>query len=356
MNLTCKILAIGVAVTVAGVSGQTEVPESPKKEARVTQIIKDVKILGPKSPARTAALNDEVSENTAVRTGDESRSELTYEDLTITRLGANTIFSFNKAGRSGTLGSGAILLHVPKDSGGAEFRTNAVTVGITGTTVIFESTPESGDKLTILEGGARLGLVKIPGEFSEIVAGQMLDVKADATKIPPPKKVDLNQLVRTNPLITDFPPLPSQDLILAAIKEQQASGGSPSPRRTPRPSRSPTPEPTISFTPRPTPWPTFTPSYTPIFTPTPRLIPIYTPPPKPTSTSTPRDIYTPPPTPRFSPRKIPISTPTPKPKETPQPTPKATLPPGKLNLPQKIIRRPLRGTPTPTPTPGPRIN
>ena len=353
MNLTCKILAIGVAVTVARVSGQTEAPDSPKKEARVTQIIKDVKILGFKSPARPAAINDEVRENTAVRTGDESRSELTFEDLTITRLGANTIFSFNKAGRSGTLGSGAVLLHVPKNSGGAEFRTNAVTVGITGTTFIFESTPAGGDKLTILEGGARLGLVKLPGEFSEIVAGQMLDVKEGATKIPPPKKVDLNQLMKTNPLITDFPPLPSQDLILAAIKEQQASGGSPTPKRTPRPSRSPTPEPTISFTPIPTPWPTFTPRYIPVFTPTPRLIPIYTPPPQPTKPPKGNSIYTPSPTPRFSPRKIPISTPTPTPKQTPQPTPQATLPPGKLNLPQKIIRRPRRATPTPSP---PRIN
>jgi FecR protein len=345
MNLTCRILTIGVAVTVARVSGQTEVPDSPKKEARVTQIIKDVKILGFKSPARPAVVNDEVRENTAVRTGDESRSELTFEDLTITRLGANTIFSFNKAGRGGTLGSGAVLLRVPKDSGGAEFRTNAVTVGITGTTIIFESTREGRDKLTVLEGSARLGLTKHPEEFSDIVAGQMLDVKKEANKIPPPKDVDLERLMKTNPLITDFPPLPSQDLILAAINTQQSSSGSTKPKRTPRPSRSPTPEPETSYTPIPT----FTPRYTPIYTPPPRpnstpRIDIYTPPPKPTKPPKGNSIYTPPPKPWPSPKTIPIAT----------PTPQATLPPGKLNLPKKIIRRPLRATPTPTP--GPRIN
>jgi hypothetical protein len=338
MNLTCKILAIGVAVTVGRVSGQTEVPESPKKEARVTQIIKDVKILGFKSPARPAELNDEVRENTALRTGDESRSELTFEDLTITRMGANTIFSFNKAGRSGTLGSGAVLLRVPKDSGGAEFRTGAVTVGITGTTIIFESTREGRDKLTVLEGSARLGLTKYPEEFSDIVAGQMLDVKKEANKVPPPKDVDLARLMKTNPLITDFPPLPSQDLILAVIKTQQTSSKPSKSKRTPRPSRSPTPEPETET------------SYTPIPTPlyTPRNIPIYTPRPQ----TTPRldPIYTPPPKPKQSPPKIPISTP------VPQSTPKATLPPGKLNLPPKIVRRPKRVTPTPTPNPGPRIN
>ncbi len=84
-------------------------------------------------------MNDRVAEDTGVRTGGESRSELTFADLTITRLGANTIFSFNKAGRNAQVDSGSILLRVPKESGGGRIRTNAVTVAVTGTTVIVES-------------------------------------------------------------------------------------------------------------------------------------------------------------------------------------------------------------------------
>jgi FecR-like protein len=346
MSFTGKMLVACVGASVVPALAQTNTPE-PKKEARVTQIIKDVKLLSFQVPARPAIVNDEVRENTAVRTGDESRSELTFEDLTITRLGANTIFSFNKAGRSGTLGSGAVLLRVPKDSGGAEFRTPAVTVGVTGTTVILETTREGRDKLTVLEGDAKLSLVKHPEELSAIRAGQMLDVKADAAKIPPAKAVDLEKIMRTSPLITDFPPLPSQDLILAAINEQQASspGGSAAPREKSRPSKSPTPQPAGTYA--PTPQPTFTPTYTPVFTPWPRQTPIYTP--KPKSAGTPRldPIFTPRPKPKASPRTVPISTPTPK------PTPQATLPPGKLNLPKGHVKLPRRGTPTPTP---PRIN
>ncbi|HYY14675.1 MAG TPA: FecR domain-containing protein [Chthoniobacterales bacterium] len=125
--------------------------ESSKKEARVTRIIRDVNLLPSEAKPRSASLNDQVREGTAVRTGDESKSELTFLDLTITRLGANSIFSFNKAGRDVDLTNGSILLRVPKDSGGATIRTSGVTAGIAGTTVILESPRSGRNKLIVLE-------------------------------------------------------------------------------------------------------------------------------------------------------------------------------------------------------------
>ncbi len=190
-----------------------------QKEARVTRIVRDVELLPSKSPARPAVVNEKVNEGTAVRTGDESRSELTFVDLTITRLGANSLFSFNRAGRSVDLSNGALLLRVPKDSGGAHMSTNAVTVGITGTTVILESR-RGRNRLTVLEGGARLSLNKHSGESVYVRGGQMEDVPAGATKLGPPMDVNLDQIMKTNPLITDFPPLPSRDLISATQHAQ----------------------------------------------------------------------------------------------------------------------------------------
>ena len=81
------------------IAGNTIAADS-KKDARVTQIIRDVKLMPSDAAARPAIVNDKVREDTGVRTGGDSRSELTFVDLTITRLGANTIFSFNKAGRN----------------------------------------------------------------------------------------------------------------------------------------------------------------------------------------------------------------------------------------------------------------
>jgi hypothetical protein len=82
--------------------------------------VRDVKVLPEEAEARPAAMNDKVGAGEAVRTGDASRSELTFPDLTISRLGANTIYSFNRAGRDVSLTNGSILLRVPKGSGGGQ--------------------------------------------------------------------------------------------------------------------------------------------------------------------------------------------------------------------------------------------
>ena len=220
-----KILASCIAVGL--LTGQAIAADS-KKEARVTQIIRDVKLLPSDAAARPAMVNDKVREDTGVRTGGDSRSELTFADLTITRLGSNTIFSFNKAGRNVQFDSGSILLRVPKDSGGGAIKTSAVTVAVTGTTVIFESTRAGKSKLIVLEGGARASLVKHSGQSQYVQAGQMLDVPAGATTLPLPTNVDLNRIMKSHPLITDFPPLPSRDLIVAASQQQQPPGPPPS--------------------------------------------------------------------------------------------------------------------------------
>ena len=198
------------------------------KEARVTQVIRDVKLLPSEAAARPAEVNDKVSQDTGVRTGGESRSELTFPDLTITRLGSNTIFSFTAGGHTAKVESGSILLRVPKDSGGGSIKTSAVTVAITGTTIIFEKYGGTRSKLMTLEGSARAALVSKPKDYRYVRAGQMLDVPAGATTLPMPVNINLNDVMRNHPLITDFKPLPSQPLIMAAAQQPQPAPPPPS--------------------------------------------------------------------------------------------------------------------------------
>ena len=122
-----------------------------KKEARISQVVRDVKLLAPRAAAQPAHLNENVAEGSAVRTGADSRAELTFADLTITRVGANSIFSFEENGRNVNVESGAILLRVPAHSGGTRIRSSALTVRITGTTVMFEYRPRAYTKLIVLE-------------------------------------------------------------------------------------------------------------------------------------------------------------------------------------------------------------
>ena len=195
------------------------------KEARVTQVVRDVNLLAPHVAARPAHLNDNVTDGSAVHTGADSRAELTFADLTVTRVGANSIFTFDRAGRSVDVERGAILLRVPKDSGGARIRSSALTVGITGTTVMFESHPRNYAKLIVLEGSSQAWLTKHQGKKITVRAGQMLIVKSDETHLPDPVDIDESLVLRTATLITEFRPLPSLDLMRSVAANQKRSGG-----------------------------------------------------------------------------------------------------------------------------------
>src|SRR4051812_19785810 len=186
---------------------------SVMKEARVTQVVKDVKILESQAAPRPATLSDTVRGNTAVRTGAESRAELTFGDLTIARLGANTIFSFNQGSRTVDLGNGAILLRVPKGSGGAKIQTAAVTAAITGTTVIVEYHPKSYAKYLVLEGTMRIYLKGVLGESVLLGPGQMMILNPNAKRLSEPVDFDQERLMNTSLFIQGYRPLPSGPLM-----------------------------------------------------------------------------------------------------------------------------------------------
>jgi hypothetical protein len=124
------ILTIVALALASGVP--KEVSADDLKEAKVTQVIQDVKVLPSNASPRAAAVNDDVRHGTAVQTGVQSRSELTFKDQTITRLGEKTIFSVGQGSRSIDLGSGQFLLYAPKKAGGAKIKMGPVTAAISG--------------------------------------------------------------------------------------------------------------------------------------------------------------------------------------------------------------------------------
>src|SRR6266446_5357119 len=155
------------------------------KEARVTQVVNDVKLLPGQAAPRPAVVNDNLRSGTAVRTGADSRTELTFTDLTLARLGANTIFSFNEGTRTLDLGSGTVLFQVPKGAGGAKITTAAVTAAITGTIDIGQlvktslffigfDKPLASLDLIALEEQKQLDL-KLAGGFVDTTTQNFLD-------------------------------------------------------------------------------------------------------------------------------------------------------------------------------------
>src|SRR5438094_2907367 len=92
----------------------------PLTQAEITKIVNDVKVVDPAKGASPASVHEVVKEDRAVQTGIESRAELRFSDNTLTRLGADTFFSFKPGTRDMKLDRGSMLLQVPKGLGGAK--------------------------------------------------------------------------------------------------------------------------------------------------------------------------------------------------------------------------------------------
>lgn len=176
------------------------------QSAKVTTRINDVRLYQPKKSARQAKLGDTIKGHTSVQTGRRSRAELTFQDKTVTRLGANSTFSFRRGSRDINLNSGSILLQVPKSAGGATIRTATVTAAITGTTLMMEYSPGKWVKLITLEGtvslklggkNAKKNFLGLPKKV-KVPAGKMIIMHPNGDIITKPVDVDLKRLLQTS--------------------------------------------------------------------------------------------------------------------------------------------------------------
>jgi len=131
MNIRSRFILASIPLALAS-ELSNEASADELKAAKVTQVIQDVRVLPSNASPRPAAVNDDVRGGTAVQTGVQSRSELTFKDQTITRLGEKTTFSVGEGPRTIDLGSGQFLLCVPQKAGGAKVKARAVTAAITG--------------------------------------------------------------------------------------------------------------------------------------------------------------------------------------------------------------------------------
>ena len=217
-----RIKVILVVVGLSSVFSPHQTIAGPLTSAEVTKIINRVSVIDPAKGDRAATLRDVIKDDLGLQTGARSRSELLFQDNTLTRIGAETFFSFKTGTRDMTLEKGSMLLQVPKGLGGAKIHTAAVTAAITGTTIMMEYSPRQYLKVLVLEGSLRLSRNGSFGDSLVLHPGKMVIMRPDAKKIPDPIDVDLAEIVKTSTLV-NFPGgniLPSMSLIQAAIRDQ----------------------------------------------------------------------------------------------------------------------------------------
>jgi hypothetical protein len=225
MNIQCRFISLVAPVALALASWLPGgVAAAELGEAQVTQVVQEVKVVPSSGSARPAAVNETVRKGNAVQTGAQSRSELTFKDQTITRLGEKTIFNVGGEGRTIEMGSGQFLLYVPKKAGGAKIKMGPVTAAITGTTVLGNVAPSGIVTYTVLEGSSCINLPSM-GQSLFVQAGQMVVYDPVLGRLENPVDVDLQQQL-SSPLVKGFSQLPSAGLIDEAIRNQHLAAGS----------------------------------------------------------------------------------------------------------------------------------
>jgi len=194
---------------------------STLNSAKVTQIQNSVLLQEGQPSANTverpATVGDMVVGTRTLVTGKQSRAELLFNDDTIARLGANSIFSFKPGSRDIDLKSGFLLLHTPKGHGGAKITTPTAAASVLGTTIMMSALPDGGMKLVVLEGTASItqnGVTQMVG------AGQLVFITKEQG-MSPPINIDLGKLVASSGLINNLTgSIGSENLINEAISTQ----------------------------------------------------------------------------------------------------------------------------------------
>lgn len=190
------------------------------KESTFTQVIKDVQVVNHTTKTTSAAkVSGLFSAPDRIRTGPDSLAELVAADKTITRVGANTVFSFEPSGRAMNLEEGSVLFHSPKGKGGGTIRSKGASAAVLGTTIVVTATAGGGFKAIVLEGKGQITLPN--GNFRVLTAGQVTFVLPGSQQFGPQLNINLGKLVESSRLVQGFEgELPSKPVIQEAVERQ----------------------------------------------------------------------------------------------------------------------------------------
>jgi hypothetical protein len=196
------------------------------QDLKFTDVVKDVVVMDATTKKVTPAkVGDTVTPPNVIKTGPDSRAELVAADNTVTRVGANTLFSVQPNSRDVNLTQGSVLFHSPRGRGGGNIKGAGATCSVLGTTLIVGANPTGGFKVMLLEGKGQVS--GAAGSSAKLSAGQMT-FAMPGKPLSQPMNFELKGQVSGSKLVGGFSkPVASIAKIEAAIATQQAqiSGG-----------------------------------------------------------------------------------------------------------------------------------
>ncbi len=220
--MSIRIFLIGSSALIAahGLSHAANIDR-----ATITEVLNSVSLIEPATKRTNPARAQQIfTAPNVLRTGPDSRAEMVASDQTVTRVGQNTLFSFEPNSREINLQRGSILFNSPSGNGGGTIRTPAASAAVLGTTMIVVTTKNGGFKALLIEGKGRMK--GADGSVRKLNAGEMV-YALPGGKLSSVFEFRLSQQVGASNLIRGFKSkLPSAGKIAQAINRQEREIGS----------------------------------------------------------------------------------------------------------------------------------
>ena len=187
--------------------------------ARVTYLTNGVEAHGLNGSPSRVAIGNILSGGVTIDSGANARSELTFVNRTVVRLGARTSLHLKDGAGAAELRDGAILFQIPKGSN-AEITAGPVNLTSKGATGLLERNRDLYIKLLLLEGNARVMLPGHLGESVVIEPGQIMIMNPKSMALPGAAYFNIARAVKTCRLLNEFPPLRGENLIAEEAAKQ----------------------------------------------------------------------------------------------------------------------------------------
>jgi hypothetical protein len=173
--------------------------------------------------AAPAKMSEKIGENSKVTTAAASMAELTFGDSSITRIGANSVFSFQSKERLVKLDKGTALIHATPGNGGATVDCGGVTAAVSGSTFMASRSATGGAVFVLLESSGSLKVSTPGGQTVTILPGQAASTGTGPKSAIQVFDVDVKKVMDTTPLVQGFKKeLPSQAEINVVSEKQQS--------------------------------------------------------------------------------------------------------------------------------------
>ena len=172
----------------------------------------------------SAVLNDKIESNTQVGTGEQSMCELSLDDKSVTRIGANAIFSFTEKERLVKCDKGTFLVSKDPETETITVTTGSVTAAISGSTVVLD-VKDDATHIAVAETTTGVVVTDKNGKSMTLQSGEGISATPNGMTSSTPQSVDVKDLTSSSPLFTEkgLPPLANDALIKGVASAQETA-------------------------------------------------------------------------------------------------------------------------------------